>query len=130
MNKIHIFLILCIIVVTFRINKSGNFALAIFLSERSYHPIFSQRSEKKISSEYFQDSYPTVYGSLDYSRCGSRIDLTRVPNNCRNFRRCIKGILFIMRCPFGTVFDEDLKVCNFPSNIRGYCGSSSRNLSK
>ncbi|RNA36175.1 chondroitin proteoglycan 2-like, partial [Brachionus plicatilis] len=116
--------ILVIVKLTFRVNKSACKAFSINTSERHSRPFYNKRFEKRSSNEYLENSYPTIYDNIYYSRCNSMIDLTRMPNSCRSFRRCVKGSLFIMRCPYGTVFDEELKVCNFPSNISGYCGNS------
>lgn len=95
---------ICIIILVL---ISGNFVATFDISERRSRPYYINQ----LSNEY-----------LD---CDPRIDLTMIPNKCHSFRKCIKGKLYIMRCPYGTVFDESLKVCNFPSNIRGYCGNPS-----
>ena len=45
------------------------------------------------------------------------------PTNCCVFYRCSNGMLIEMRCPATTVFDPELRVCNFPSQVSGRCGT-------
>lgn len=122
MKNIYIILILLIFKKNFRVSNFGNLIMAIEISERRYGPYYIRQSGKQTPNEYMENSY---YSTYEYFDCDSSVDLTLVPNKCHSFRRCFKGKLYIMRCPYGTVFDERLKVCNFPSNIRGYCGNPS-----
>ncbi|CAF0939554.1 unnamed protein product [Brachionus calyciflorus] len=91
-------------------------------------------SNKKLKPHYIKslsytnpqkDFYPNVFDEshFTYSNCDSIIDMTRMPGSCTSFRRCVRGVLFLMGCPYGTVFDEVYKVCNFASNVEGPCGN-------
>ncbi|CAF0920296.1 unnamed protein product [Brachionus calyciflorus] len=49
--------------------------------------------------------------------CTSADDLTQVPGNCGAFIRCANGIRYEQSCPGGTLFDSNLKVCNWPNQV-------------
>lgn len=57
-------------------------------------------------------STPNTSGS-----CTSADDLTQVPGNCGAFIRCANGIRYVQSCPAGTLFDSNLKVCNWPNQV-------------
>lgn len=43
--------------------------------------------------------------------------LTKHPNDCKKFLNCANGITYIQDCGAGTLFNPNLKVCDFPYNV-------------
>ena len=41
------------------------------------------------------------------------------------FRRCSNGYLYILSCPAHLVFDNRIRVCNWPQNVPAPCGTKS-----
>lgn len=55
--------------------------------------------------------------------CDPSIDLTQAPNDCSKFYRCVNGVLSVLSCPSGYLFDTNAKACN-PSSQVTSCYSS------
>ncbi|CAF0939536.1 unnamed protein product [Brachionus calyciflorus] len=45
------------------------------------------------------------------------IDLSQVDGDCSKFYRCANDRTFIESCPAGTLFDQNLRVCNWASQV-------------
>lgn len=50
--------------------------------------------------------------------------MTQVPDNCAQFYRCANGYRSTFDCPGGTLFDSNLKVCNWAAQVTCTSGSS------
>ncbi|OWF45396.1 uncharacterized protein LOC110457103 [Mizuhopecten yessoensis] len=63
--------------------------------------------------------FPVLYGQDVCSRCqGANLCLAPDANDCRMFNICQNKRRQIMRCSFGTFFDVDNNICNYPSRVR------------
>ncbi|RMZ94057.1 hypothetical protein BpHYR1_050030, partial [Brachionus plicatilis] len=111
-------------------------------SENAY-----QQAETPAYKEMYETSYQTVekpsynkmpqydyqpsekayeqktYASMSNSQCDSSIDFTSVPGSCTKFRRCSNGHLYILRCPYSTVWDNHVKTCVRPEQAPAPCGT-------
>lgn len=72
---------------------------------------------------YTSGTYQQTYnqGYSDYSNggyCTQSQDFTQVPNDCSRYYRCVNGALVTETCPNGLWFDANLKVCNWPDQVR------------
>ncbi|RNA18636.1 cell death abnormality 1-like isoform X1 [Brachionus plicatilis] len=74
----------------------------------------------KICNWQDQVACPSSSGS---STCDPASDLTQVPNDCSKFYRCINGVLSVLSCPNGYLFDQNAKACN-PSSQVSTCYTS------
>ena len=39
------------------------------------------------------------------------------PTNCQKFYQCLNGTLHTFSCPAGTLFDANMKICNWASRV-------------
>ncbi|CAF0920315.1 unnamed protein product [Brachionus calyciflorus] len=49
--------------------------------------------------------------------CTPSQDFSPVPNDCTKFYRCANGVLSVFQCSSGLLFDNNLKVCNWPNQV-------------
>ena len=56
-----------------------------------------------------------------FKACTSANDLTPATTDCSKFQRCANGITYIFSCGPGTVFNPNLRVCDYPYNVPQPC---------
>ena len=60
--------------------------------------------------------------SVEYTECNVALDdLSGVPGKCNQFFRCQNGVKLTLSCPIGLVFDNSMKICNWPQNVPDGC---------
>ncbi|XP_017761872.1 PREDICTED: peritrophin-1-like [Eufriesea mexicana] len=53
---------------------------------------------------------------------GEDVVLLPNPHNCSTYYSCNGGIPFLMQCNEGLLYNEDLRVCDYPENVK--CAAS------
>ncbi|RMZ97036.1 peritrophic membrane [Brachionus plicatilis] len=64
----------------------------------------------------YNPGYNTGY--ISGQSCNQYQDYTQVPNDCSRYYRCVNGVFVIEACSNGLWFDANLKVCNWPNQVR------------
>ena len=81
--------------------------------------------ESSLAVEECADQVPSCAADVTDPQCKDAqgrpmsTDPFEKPGDCLNFYQCGAGILYTMPCAEGTVFNPDLKVCDWPWKVEG-----------